>query len=595
MAHRRSLRWIGRGIAATALGAMLMSTLPAQAAPWSNRQEFANERFRGVWNETDANPGDRSLTWGPAPWWDYYEFYKQSPNGLRQVQYFDKARMEINDPAAAQDRFFVTNGLLPVEMISGRVKLGNGEGDDENEQRTSAQIPVAGDLAKVNPDAPTYASFRNVATTANNNRADQRIGEMVSFTLDKNGNIGLRPELATAETRIAIYNSQTGHNVPQVFKSYMDYYDRAGGVGSVFAFGYPVTEPYWIRARVGGVEKDIMVQIFERRVLTFTPSNPEQYKVEMGNVGQHYFQWRYPNQGTPWDAAQPYLPVAYASHAKTPGHPEVFTTDVTGAGQNNITIGGASSAPFSMLRSWDRTQVRIIGDSRRDRVSPTPKRQLYSFTINGSEQKRLLVSEFDDYNGAVSPDGTKVAFVSDRDGNAELFLLHMVGGAVSQLTSTAAPCVNEYPTWEPDGSGLAWHTNCSGNFEIYRADLRYAQDKGTDLQASLVRPINLSNHAGDDRFPRISPSGMHVVFRSDRHGNGEIHVMRTRDGSAERRITNSARADEARPTWTPSGTEIIFDSDADGDRELYVRDFDGTRERRLTDNTVDDYEAIFAQ
>ncbi|HZG68328.1 MAG TPA: hypothetical protein VEZ12_16410, partial [Herpetosiphonaceae bacterium] len=75
----------------------------------------------------------------------------------------------------------------------------------------------------------------------------------------------------------------------------------------------------------------------------------------------------------------------------------------------------------------------------------------------------------------------------------------------------------------------------------------------------------------------------------------EIHVMRTRDGSAERRITNSARADEARPTWTSSGTEIIFDSDADGDRELYVRDFDGTRERRLTDNTVDDYEAIFAQ
>jgi hypothetical protein len=346
---------------------------------------------------------------------------------------------------------------------------------------------------------------------------------------------------------------------------------------------------------VGGVEKDIMVQIFERRVLTFTPSNPEQYKVEMGNVGQHYFQWRYANQGTPWDAPQPYVPVAYASHAKTPGHPEVFTTDVTGAGQNNITIGGASSAPFSMLRSWDRTQVRIIGDSRRDRVSPTPKRQLYSFTINGSEQKRLLISEFDDYNGAVSPDGTKVAFTSDRDGNAELFLLHLSGGAVSQLTSTAAPCVNEYPTWEPDGSGLAWHTNCSGNFEIYRADLRYAQDKGTDLQASLVRPINLSNNAGDDRFPRISPSGAHIVFRSDRDGNGEIYVVRTRDGSAERRITNSARADEARPTWTPSGTEIIFDSDADGDRELYVRDFDGTRERRLTDNTVDDYEAIFAQ
>lgn len=596
MAHRRSLRFIGRGIAATALGALLLSALPATAAPWSSRNQFANKDFQDVWNETDASPGDRSLTWGPNPWWDYFESYKQSPNGLRQVQYFDKARMEINDPSKTKDRFYVTNGLLPVEMISGRVKLGDGSGDDQNEQRASAQIPVAGDVAKVNPDAPTYAAFKNVATTANNNRADQQVGQTVSSTFDKNGNIGARPELATAETRIAVYNSQTGHNIPQIFKSYMDYYDRAGGVGAIFAFGYPITEPYWIRARVGGVEKDVMVQMFERRVLTYTPSNPEQYKVEMGNVGQHYFLWRYSNQGTPWDADPPYLPVAYASNGKTPGHPEIFTSDITGAGQNNITIGGSSTVPFSMMRSWEKTAVRIIGDSIVEvNDAGATRRQLYSYTINGSEKKRILSSQFNDYNGAVSPDGQKLAFVSDRDGNPELFLLNMSGGAISQLTSTAAPCVNEYPTWEPDGSGLAWQTNCPGNYEIYRADLRYAQDKSADLQASLVRPINISNNPGEDIQPRISPSGLHVVFRSNRDGNGEIYVMRSRDGSALRRITTSARANESRPTWSPDGLEIIFDSDADGDLELYVREFDGTRERRLTDNTADDYAAIFAQ
>jgi hypothetical protein len=44
---------------------------------------------------------------------------------------------------------------------------------------------------------------------------------------------------------------------------------------------------------VGGVELDVLVQLFERRVLTYTPTNPAGFKVEMGNVGQHYYRWRY--------------------------------------------------------------------------------------------------------------------------------------------------------------------------------------------------------------------------------------------------------------------------------------------------------------
>jgi hypothetical protein len=58
-------------------------------------------------------------------------------------------------------------------------------------------------------------------------------------------------------------------------------------------FGLPLTDAYWARAVVGGVEKDVLVQLFERRVLTFTPQNPDPFKVEMGNVGRHYVKWRY--------------------------------------------------------------------------------------------------------------------------------------------------------------------------------------------------------------------------------------------------------------------------------------------------------------
>ena len=61
----------------------------------------------------------------------------------------------------------------------------------------------------------------------------------------------------------------------------------------LFAMGYPISEPYWVRCRVAGEEHDILVQLFERRVLTYTPANPPGWQVEMGNVGLHYYRWRY--------------------------------------------------------------------------------------------------------------------------------------------------------------------------------------------------------------------------------------------------------------------------------------------------------------
>jgi hypothetical protein len=45
--------------------------------------------------------------------------------------------------------------------------------------------------------------------------------------------------------------------------------------------------------QVGGSERDVLIQVFQRRVLTYSPDNPEGWQVEMGNVGRHYYFWRY--------------------------------------------------------------------------------------------------------------------------------------------------------------------------------------------------------------------------------------------------------------------------------------------------------------
>jgi len=60
-----------------------------------------------------------------------------------------------------------------------------------------------------------------------------------------------------------------------------------------YATGYPITEAYWTQVKLKDIYSDVLIQCFERRCLTYTPSNDPGWRVEMGNVGQHYYQWRY--------------------------------------------------------------------------------------------------------------------------------------------------------------------------------------------------------------------------------------------------------------------------------------------------------------
>ncbi len=275
---------------------LFLGVLPAQATAAS----FADPAFESVWKRTDKPVADgrtaRSWVWGPEPFTEgLQEPYAESPGGTRTVQYFDKSRMEINDPNADRSsQWFVTNGLLVREMTDGRIATGN----SAYTPATPAQEAVAGDPVANNPNCPTYASFTFLTWTP----AGDRSGQKVTATIARDGTVGDDGSKAGySGTEIAHFEPTTGHNVPRVLWDYMN----AGGliysggyrngqvVDWLFAMGYPISEPYWARCTVGGVEKDVLVQLFERRVLTYTPSNSAGWQVEMGNVGRHYYTWRY--------------------------------------------------------------------------------------------------------------------------------------------------------------------------------------------------------------------------------------------------------------------------------------------------------------
>ena len=259
---------------------------------------IADSHFGTTWSYTDqpvaAGTINRTWMWGPsADSVALWENYAESPGGTREVQYFDKTRMEINDPNGDPNSvWFVTNGLLAEELITGQIQVGN----NTFVSRSPAQVNVAGDTN--DPSGPTYATFNTLmgyGATPN--------GWTLIQTVNRAGTVSNDSSLSSYNVTAVDVGAPTNHTVASVFWSFMNSTGPVEQNGQTvtdklfqnpfYATGYPLTEPYWTHVLVGGVSKLVLVQVFERRVLTYTPDNPDGWQVEAGNVGLQYYLWRY--------------------------------------------------------------------------------------------------------------------------------------------------------------------------------------------------------------------------------------------------------------------------------------------------------------
>jgi hypothetical protein len=331
--------------------------------------QYAHPAFRRVWERTDRVVAekrvDRTWFWGPGPNTPgLLEQYNESPlgNRLRLVQYFDKSRMELNNPAGDQNNpFFVTNGLLTVDLISGSVQVG----ENDFTKFRNACIPMTGDFGDTN--APTYFAFQKVSVSADRidtHPAQSRVGQPITATIDRDGDVGNDASKGNdPQVQVAVYISETRHNIPAAFWTFLNsrgpVYNAQGQVVDeqliqpwFFASGLPVSEAYWTRATIAGQVKDVMIQAFERRALTYVPSNPAGFRVEMANIGQHYFDWRYRNFGyCPAEPGRtPTPPVPAPSGTVVPGTPGATGTAVgTGTARTTGTATAVTTPPGTIV------------------------------------------------------------------------------------------------------------------------------------------------------------------------------------------------------------------------------------------------------
>lgn len=175
-----------------------------------------------------------------------------------------------------------------------------------------------------------------------------------------------------------------------------------------------------------------------------------------------------------------------------------------------------------------------------------------------------------------SPDGKNIAFVSDRDGNFEVYLMNSDGSNQRRLTKNSSADRN--PSWSRDSKRIVFQSARDGNEEVYV------------MNADGSAQTRLTDHPGDDIFPAFSPDGRKITFTSGRNGNLDIFEMNS-DGSQPKPLTSHKNRD-AWSRYSPDGKKLVFfsrrDSIDDND-EIYVMNTDGSSVRRLTTNAGNDF------
>ena len=371
--------------ASVLLSALPLGMMPTVAAsPTAQAPKFADKAFETLWNRTDylvaTGKVARSYYWGPQPnTGALMEDYAEGPGGKHLVQYFDKSRMEINDPNADRNNpFFVTNGLLTVELITGRMQLGN----RKHVSRWRANIPLASDTDDA--EAPTYATFASHLKDFTPNK----IGELVYEAIGKAATGGTRDKFQQYKVKYVHFETATEHNVPDVFWDFLNSSGPVyvGGKASTaqlsnpwfYTTGYPITEAFWATVKIAGKPNtDVLIQPYERRVLTYVPSAPDGYKVQMGNIGQHYYDWRYKDAGKPGPLPYPCATPPNASDR----FGKLWLSDVVIQNQLNCPAGpplGDENVTLA-VQHFERGHMVYVGLKQNPPRTSTAPRLIYVF------------------------------------------------------------------------------------------------------------------------------------------------------------------------------------------------------------------------
>ena len=234
-------------------------------------------------------------------------------------------------------------------------------------------------------------------------------------------------------------------------------------------------------------------------------------------------------------------------------------------------VGGESRTPVTQgvgshsSHRWSPESERIAYIAKE-----TEGPRIYVGDADGSERALLTFIPGDEV-GDWSSDGKSVVFAV-RGGDAQGIYVRNPEG-VNEVRLTETPDFG--PIWSPNSRKIAFLSTRDGNPEIY-----VMEADGSEQQ-------RLTDTEAPEYDVSWSPNGKRLLLVSERDGNPEIYVMDPNEPSKTERLTTNTAKDE-QPVWSPDGKQIAFVSYLDGDAEIVVMGADGDNQVRLTNNDAQD-------
>src|SRR6266550_2326028 len=210
---------------------------------------------------------------------------------------------------------------------------------------------------------------------------------------------------------------------------------------------------------------------------------------------------------------------------------------------------------------------------------------IFLLSADGTSDVNLTSNVAYDSWPAWSPDGTQLAFESNRDDlyHTEVYVLTLSSGSVARLTADTSH-EDAQPAWSPLGNRLASVSDVQPAWSPDGSKIAFASDRSSPrgigdiyvMDTTGAGVVNLTQNAANDLAPAWSPDGTKIAFMSDRDPAGFAVWVMDSDGSNPVRVSPTTPCGV--PSWTPDGQRLAFECDAD----IWVANADGTGLLRIT-------------
>jgi TolB protein len=212
------------------------------------------------------------------------------------------------------------------------------------------------------------------------------------------------------------------------------------------------------------------------------------------------------------------------------------------------------------------------GEQARGTVEQRSIKEIYIADYDGESQRRVTVNRSLAINPSWASDGRAIAYTSYRRGYPDIYVSYIYQGKMDQPAGGTDTIHNFLPAFSPDGGRLAFMTNRDGNMEIYSVNR-----DGSNLR-------RVTRHPGNDSTPTWSPAGNQIAFTSDRSGSPQIYIVDADGLGQPRRITSESWADRA--TWSPAPyNEIAYAGRTGPGFDIKIFSLEQGQIRTITDGT----------